>query len=82
MVGGGVSYEPFTDFFALSLRAGLMKNLDAHDKSDIIYTAGLGIGVKWFQVDLSGQMSNNKSTVDGTSIPQYAKVNLALISRW
>ncbi|WP_345975373.1 conjugal transfer protein TraF [Sulfurimonas sp. HSL3-7] len=82
MIGGGVNYEPFTDFFALSLRAGLMKNLDANDKSDLIYTAGLGIGVKWFQVDLSGQMSGNKSTVDGTSIPQYAKVNLALISRW
>ncbi len=82
MVGGGVNYEPFTDFFALSLRAGLMKNLDGNDKSDLVYTAGLGIGVKWFQVDLSGQMSSNESTIDGTSIPQYAKVNLALISRW
>lgn len=82
MIGGGVSYEPFTDFFALSLRAGLMQNLDGNDKAGLVYTAGLGIGVKWFQVDLSGQMSGNKSTVDGTSIPQYAKVNLALISRW
>ena len=82
MIGGGVNYEPFTDFFALSLRAGLMQNLDSNDKAGLVYTAGLGIGVKWFQVDLSGQMSGNKSTVDGTSIPQYAKVNLALISRW
>ena len=82
MLGGGISYEPFTDFFALSLRAGLMQNLDSNDKAGLVYTAGLGIGVKWFQVDLSGQMSGNKSTVDGTSIPQYAKVNLALISRW
>ncbi len=82
MIGGGVNYEPFTDFFALSLRAGLMQNLDGNDRSDLVYTAGMGIGVKWFQVDLSGQMSSNKSTVDGTSIPQYAKVNLALVSRW
>lgn len=82
MIGGGVNYEPFTDFFALSLRGGLMQNLDSNDKAGLVYTAGLGIGVKWFQVDLSGQMSSNKSTVDGTSIPQYAKVNLALISRW
>ena len=59
-----------------------MQNLDSNDKAGLVYTAGLGIGVKWFQVDLSGQMSGNKSTVDGTSIPQYAKVNLALISRW
>ena len=44
--------------------------------------AGLGLGLKWLQVDLSGQMSQNSTTVDGESYPQYAKVNLALISRW
>ncbi len=82
MVGGGISYEPFKNFFALSLRAGLMKNLHENDKAGLIYTAGLGIGVKWLQIDLSGQMSGNSNTVQGTSVPQYAKINLALISRW
>ena len=82
MLGGGISYEPFSNFFALSLRAGLMKNLHKNDKAGLIYTAGLGIGVKWLQIDLSGQMSGNSNTVQGTSVPQYAKINLALISRW
>lgn len=82
MVGGGLNYEPFTDFFALSLRAGLMQNLHSGDKAGLIYTAGMGIGVKWFQIDLSGQMSSNSDTVQGTTVPQYAKVNVALVSRW
>jgi len=82
MVGGGVNFEPFDSFFALSLRAGLMQNLYANDKAGLIYTAGVGIGVKWLQIDLSGQMSGNKDTVQDVSVPQYAKVNLALISRW
>jgi len=81
-VGGGLSYEPFTDFFALSLRGGLMQNLHEADKSGLIYTAGMGIGVKWFQIDLSGEMSSNTNTVEDITVPQYAKVNLALISRW
>ena len=81
-IGGGLNYEPFTDFFALSLRAGLMQNLHEADKSGLIYTAGMGVGFKAFQIDLSGEMSNNSNTVEDISIPQYAKVNLALISRW
>ncbi len=82
MVGGGINYEPFTSLFALSLRAGLMENLAANDTAGLIYTAGLGIGVKWFQIDLSGQMSGSSDTIQGVSVPQYAKVNLALVSRW
>ena len=82
MVGGGLNYEPFTDFFALSLRAGLMQNLHSSDKAGLIYTAGMGIGVKWFQIDLSGQMSGNSNTIEDVTVPQYTKVNLALISRW
>jgi len=79
MLGGGLNFQP-TSWF--SLRGGLMQNLDSNDKAEMIYTAGLGIGVKWFQIDLSGQMSQNTTTVDGQEYPQYAKVNLALISRW
>lgn len=79
MIGGGISYHPASWF---AIRGGLMTNLDSSDKADMIYTAGLGIGLKWFQVDLSAQMSKNTTTVDGTDYPQYAKVNLALISRW
>lgn len=79
MVGGGLNWHPASWF---ALRGGAMKNLDANDQADLIYTAGLGFGFKWFQLDLSGQVSNKTSTVGDTTLPQYAKVNLALISRW
>lgn len=79
MLGGGLNYSPNSWF---SIRGGLMQNLDSNDDADLIYTAGLGFGLKWFQLDLSGQMSGESETVNGTDYPQYAKVNLALISRW
>jgi hypothetical protein len=82
MLGGGLNYEPFSNIFALSLRAGLMQNLHNADKAGLIYTAGVGIGVKWFQIDLSGEMSSNSNTVQDITVPQYTKVNLSLISRW
>jgi len=79
MVGGGLNFHPVSWF---AVRAGIMKNMADNDKAGMIYTAGLGFGLKWLQVDLSGQMSANTTTVDGTEVPQYAKVSLALISRW
>jgi len=82
MLGGGIIYEPFSSLFALSLRGGLMQNLHSSDVAGITYTAGLGIGVKWFQIDLSGEMASKSNEVDGTSVPQYAKASVALISRW
>ena len=82
MFGGGINYEPFKSIFALSLRGGMMYNLDTDDKAGLVYTAGIGIGVKWFQIDISGQTSGKSSTVQGYTVPQYSKVNLALVSRW
>ncbi len=82
MVGGGINFEPFTSVFALSLRAGLMQNLNTNDQAGLIYTAGMGIGLKWFQMDLSGQVGSNTNTSGDVTVPQFAKVNLALISRW
>ena len=81
MLGGGIMYEPFNNLFALSIRGGLMQNI-AGDTAGLIYTAGLGIGVKWFQIDLSGEMSGNKNTFQGYTVPTYAKANIALVSRW
>lgn len=78
-LGGGLDYHPF-DW--LSLRGGLMNNLDSSDDAGVIYTAGVGLGLKWLQVDLSGQMSSGDVSVNGEEYPAYAKVNLALISRW
>ncbi|MGE4511400.1 MAG: conjugal transfer protein TraF [Sulfurimonadaceae bacterium] len=79
MLGGGVSFHPVSWF---ALRGGAMKNLDSNDEAGVIYTAGLGFGLKWFQLDISGQMSGKTNTVEDTEYPRYAKVNVALISRW
>jgi len=78
-IGGGLNYHPLSWF---SLRGGLMQNIASGDKSGIIYTAGLGFGLKWFQLDISGQMANNKTTVQGTTYPREGKLTFALISRW
>jgi hypothetical protein len=79
MIGAGVDYHPAS---WASLRAGLMTNLDSADEAGMIYTLGLGLGAEWLQIDLSAQMSSSSGTIDGTSYPQYTKVNLALISRF
>ena len=79
MIGGGLNWHPASWF---SARGGLMSNLDSSDKSGVIYTAGLGFGLKWFQLDVSGQVSSKMETVNGTTYPRNAKVNVALISRW
>ena len=79
MLGGGVNWHPASWF---ALRAGLMQNMDANDKAGLTYTAGLGFGAKWLQLDISGQYSSNSTTVEGQTVPEYAKVNVALISRW
>lgn len=79
MLGGGLNWHPASWF---SLRGGLMQNMDTNDNSGLIYTAGIGLGIKWFQFDLSGQYSSNSTTIEGATVPEYAKVNFAIISRW
>ncbi|MEA3372236.1 MAG: conjugal transfer protein TraF [Campylobacterota bacterium] len=78
-LGGGVNFHPFT---WLSLRGGAMKNMDSSDDAGLIYTAGVGLGTKWIQLDISGQMSKNEVNVNGEDYPEYAKVNIALVSKW
>jgi len=77
-IGGGVNIHP-TQFF--SIRAGAMQNV-ADDTFGTVLTAGLGLGFKQLQIDLSGMMSTETGYYDGTEIPRYVRVNLALVSRW
>jgi hypothetical protein len=77
-VGGGVAFHPASWF---SVRGGLMENLKESDEG-LIYTAGLGFGLKWFQLDLAGEVSSKKGEYDGNQIPRYARVQLALVSKW
>lgn len=78
-LGGGLNFHPFT---WLSLRGGAMQNMDSSDDAGLIYTAGVGLGIKWIQIDLSAQMATNEITVNGEDYPRYAKVNIAIVSKW
>jgi len=77
-VGAGINVHPAS---WISLRAGVMQNLE--DSNDgMLMTAGLGLGLKWFQFDVSAQMSSESSTYDGSDIPQEARINFAIVSKW
>jgi hypothetical protein len=78
MFGGGINYHPVSWF---ALRGGLMQNL-ANSNEGLVYTAGMAIGLPKFQLDVSAQMASNTGEYDGESIPKYAKVNIALVSKW
>lgn len=77
-VGGGINFHPLG---ILSLRAGAMKNM-SNNRDGLIYTAGLGLGFRLLQFDLAAQLASKSGSFDGNSIPRYARVNLALVSRW
>jgi len=77
-IGGGLNIHPVSWF---SLRMGAMQNL-ADDTLGTIVTAGLGFGLKWLQIDISAMASTEKGHFDGNEIPRYARINVALLSRW
>jgi len=79
-IGGGLNFHPLTWF---SLRVGAKKNLaDEDEYNGMIYSAGVGFGLKWLQVDASVQVSENTGNYDGNEIPRYVKANLAIVSKW
>jgi hypothetical protein len=78
-LGGGVNYHPASWF---SLRAGAMQNTADPDETGTILTAGVGLGLKWVQLDLSAMMAQEKGSYEGDEIPRYMKLNAALVSRW
>ena len=77
-LGMGVNYKPAS---WVSLRAGLMQNL-ANSNEGLIYSAGFGIGVQALSLDVAAQMASKSGSYDGEDIPKFAKVNVALVSRW
>jgi len=77
-VGGGASFHPASWF---SLRGGAMVNL-ADSNDGTILTGGIGLGLKWFQLDLAGQVSTESGNYDGQKIPRYARAQVAIVSKW
>jgi hypothetical protein len=76
-IGGGFNIHQ--SWF--SIRAGAMRNM-VQDEEGTILTAGLGLGLKWFELDVAAQAATKKGTYDGNDVPRYTKINLALISKW
>ena len=81
-VGGGLEIHPTTGYWlGFSLRVGAMRNM-VQDEEGTILTAGVGLGLKWLQIDIAGEMATKTSIYDGNKIPRYGKVNVAILSRW
>jgi len=78
-VGGGLNFHPASWF---SLRGGVKQNISSTSSAAPVLTAGMSFGLKWAQIDLNGQYSTQSNTVQGTSIPEEAKLNLVLVSKW
>jgi len=79
-VGGGMEFHPASWF---ALRVGAMKNVASESIDEgMIYTAGLGFGLKWLQFDISAQVSQETGTYDGEEIPKYVNMNFSLVSKW
>ena len=76
-IGGGIDFHQ--SWF--SIRAGAMRNM-LQDEEGTILTAGFGFGLKWLQLDVAAEASTKTGTYDGNEIPRYAKVNIAILSRW
>lgn len=77
-VGGGINFHPWSWF---SIRGGVMRNIKESDEGTIL-TAGLGLGLKWFQLDIAGQISTEEGSYDGRDIPRYGRVQVSLVSKW
>ena len=77
-IGAGAGFHPYS---WLSLRTGIMNNIrESHE--GVILTAGVGIGVKWLQLDIAGQMSTKKTEYDREDIPCYTQAQVSLLSKW
>ncbi|MDR0646464.1 MAG: conjugal transfer protein TraF [Elusimicrobiota bacterium] len=63
--------------FNLPLRVGLNKNL-ANSEAAAYYTAGLGLNMLHFHLELAGALSSEETTIDGTKVPASAGASLML----
>jgi len=77
-IGGGINFHPTTWF---SLRGGLMQNISDGEEGTIL-TTGIGLGIKWFQLDLAGQFSTKSGEFDGNEIPRYGRAKVSIVSKW
>ncbi|MBR3632387.1 MAG: conjugal transfer protein TraF [Elusimicrobiaceae bacterium] len=63
--------------FHIPLRVGYNKNIAESDMSDF-FTAGIGLNMLHFYIELAGAMSSGSTNVDGHNIPNSAAASLSL----
>lgn len=72
-IGGGLELH---SYYA-ALRLGMYKNI-AETGGKALVTAGLGLGPRWFRLDIDGAASTGTGKYDGKSYPREAKVEFGL----
>jgi len=79
LFGMGAELNAFNrNWLNIALRAGILKNM-ANSQAPLTYTAGLGLNLVHFVLDLSGAMSAEQVLIEnGTSIPSSAYLMLSL----
>ncbi|MCD6319684.1 MAG: hypothetical protein J7M03_03285 [Candidatus Desulfofervidaceae bacterium] len=65
----------------MSLQQNELRNIAESDEG-LIFTGGLGFGLKWFQLDIAAQVSTKTGHFDGNDIPRYTRIQISLVSRW
>jgi hypothetical protein len=78
MFGGGLSWQPVS---WLNISGGLMRDLSIANEG-MIYTAGFGLGLQVFHLDIAAQISGKNNSYQGTSVPRYGNVMFAFNSSW
>ena len=69
----GIEWTPFTP---ISLRAGLYRNM-SNDEIPIVITAGLGINIWSFHMDIGAAASTTRDKVEGVEWPTEGNVGLS-----
>jgi hypothetical protein len=79
-VGAGVRVRTLGP---LAILVGARKNLQDKDETEgIIYTAGIGLGIKLLQFNVSAEAASKGGSYKGNEIPRYGVVNAAFVTRF
>jgi hypothetical protein len=66
----------------LNLRLGAMKNMEDESNDSLVYTAGLGLGLKWAQVKVAAEVSKDTYDFRDDSSPRCSRVMASFVSTW
>lgn len=77
-IAGGFEWDALR---FLAFRAGISKNL-AVTTDPTLYSAGVGLNLWLFRVDLAAQATTETVTYEGTNYPKEGRASLALATDW